>query len=294
MFDVQHLTTLLGFLAAVADQRSRDAELAGWLRRWETRLLRSRPTRAPPRSPRAERPRPRDRPYDGSKLGRAGHGSWSSSARSARHTTPAPARQAASSSPQPEVDLLEFRRRGHQLPAAGRQRVHLAVLAQEHEVPVARGGERCRRSAASRRSRRGARSPGGRAVAHAAIEQLADDGRLGDVLDAVDVRLGRGLRRADVPPARPLADRVPGDAGELPGLTGEEVPMRFRRGATDESYPRLGLPWQARAGIVRRGSVAPAAVVRSAAGDLDVPQAHMPDDDGVAVAAARTRPRARR
>ena len=121
-------------------------------------------------------------------------------------------------------------------------------------------------------------------VAHAALEQHAHDRRLRDVLDGVARAGRRRLRGADVAPAGPLADRGAGHARELTGLAGEEVPVRFRPSRHGRSYPRPGLPWQARAGIVRCGSVAPAAGVCSAAGDLDVPQAHMPDDDRVAVA----------
>ena len=135
-----------------------------WHRGWEARLLKIEADIRAAAVAEAERPRRgRSRRTTSSKLGRAGH-SDRGRARHARRGLDARAAppQGARSPPQPDVDLLELRRGGHQLPAAGRQRVHLAVLAQEHEVPVVRGGKRRRRSAASRRSRRGARSPGGR------------------------------------------------------------------------------------------------------------------------------------
>jgi hypothetical protein len=72
VFDVQHVTTLLGYLASVADQRS-DAELAAWLRGWETKLLtieRDMRTAAVAEGADPERA---IEAYDESKLGRAGH-----------------------------------------------------------------------------------------------------------------------------------------------------------------------------------------------------------------------------
>ena len=72
VFDVQHVTTLLGYLAAVADQRS-DAELAGWLRGWETKLLAIESDMRAAAVAEGENPERAIEPYDESKLGRAGH-----------------------------------------------------------------------------------------------------------------------------------------------------------------------------------------------------------------------------
>lgn len=70
--DVQHVTTLLGYLAAVADRRS-DAELAGWLRGWETRLLAIESDMRAAAIAEGEHPERAIEPYDESRLGRAGH-----------------------------------------------------------------------------------------------------------------------------------------------------------------------------------------------------------------------------
>jgi len=72
VFDVQHVTTLLGYLATLADGRS-DAELAGWLRAWETRLLKvESDVRAAAVAEGADADRAIEA-YDDSRLGRAGH-----------------------------------------------------------------------------------------------------------------------------------------------------------------------------------------------------------------------------
>ncbi len=70
--DAQHVTTLLGYLAAVADQRS-DAELAGWLRGWETKLLAIESDMRAAAVAEGENPERAIEPYDESKLGRVGH-----------------------------------------------------------------------------------------------------------------------------------------------------------------------------------------------------------------------------
>ena len=72
VFDVQHVTTLLGYLAALADGRS-DAELAGWLRGWETRLLAIESDMRAAAVAEGEHPDQAIEAYDRSKLGRAGH-----------------------------------------------------------------------------------------------------------------------------------------------------------------------------------------------------------------------------
>ena len=75
-----------------------------------------------------------------------------------------------------------------------------------------------------------------RGVGHAAVRRTIE--ALGDVLEAVDVRVARRPRRADVPAPRPLADRRARDADEVGGLAGEEAAVgtlerhsrRVRRG----------------------------------------------------------------
>jgi hypothetical protein len=72
VLDVQHVTTLLAFLAALADRRA-DGELAGWLRGWETRLRAIEDDARAAAVAEADDPERAIQPYDGSKLGRAGH-----------------------------------------------------------------------------------------------------------------------------------------------------------------------------------------------------------------------------
>jgi hypothetical protein len=71
VLDVQHVTTLLGFLAALASHRE-DAALATWHRRWETRLLEIEADARAAAVAEAADPARAIEPYDGSKLGRAG------------------------------------------------------------------------------------------------------------------------------------------------------------------------------------------------------------------------------
>ena len=72
LLDLQHVITLLGYLAALAERRS-DTDLANWERGWELRLraLAEEATHAV--AAEAEDPERAVQPYDGSKLGRAGH-----------------------------------------------------------------------------------------------------------------------------------------------------------------------------------------------------------------------------
>lgn len=72
VFDVQHVSTLLGYLAALADSRS-DADLAGWLRRWETRLLAIEADMRAAAVSEGTDPERAIKAYDDSRLGRAGH-----------------------------------------------------------------------------------------------------------------------------------------------------------------------------------------------------------------------------
>jgi hypothetical protein len=72
VFDVQHVTTLLSYLAAVADQRS-DTALAAWLRGWETRLLAIESDMRAAAVAEGADPERAIEPYDGSKLGRGAH-----------------------------------------------------------------------------------------------------------------------------------------------------------------------------------------------------------------------------
>jgi len=72
VLDVQHVTTLLAYLATLADGRA-DTALAGWLRGWESRLQRIEDeVRAAVVAEGAD-PERAIQPYDGSRLGRAGH-----------------------------------------------------------------------------------------------------------------------------------------------------------------------------------------------------------------------------
>jgi hypothetical protein len=72
VLDVQHVTTLLAYLAALADRRA-DADLAGWLRGWETRLRAIEDDARAAAVAEADDPDRAVQAYDGSKLGRAGH-----------------------------------------------------------------------------------------------------------------------------------------------------------------------------------------------------------------------------
>jgi hypothetical protein len=72
VLDVQHVTTLLAYLAQLADGRS-DTALAGWLRGWESRLGQLEDeVRAAAVAEGAEPDRAIE-PADGSRVGRAGH-----------------------------------------------------------------------------------------------------------------------------------------------------------------------------------------------------------------------------
>jgi hypothetical protein len=72
VLDVQHVATLLGYLAALADGRS-DTALAGWLRGWESRLRRLEDEIREAAIAEGGHPDRAVQPYDGSPLGRAGH-----------------------------------------------------------------------------------------------------------------------------------------------------------------------------------------------------------------------------
>jgi hypothetical protein len=70
--DLQHVITLLAYLAGLAAQRD-DLALAEWLREWETRLRAIAGEVQAAVVAEAEDPERAIQPYDGSKLGRAGH-----------------------------------------------------------------------------------------------------------------------------------------------------------------------------------------------------------------------------
>jgi hypothetical protein len=72
VLDVQHVTTLLAYLAALADGRS-DTALAGWLRGWESRLRRIEDEIRAAAVAEGAHPDRAIQAYDGSPLGRAGH-----------------------------------------------------------------------------------------------------------------------------------------------------------------------------------------------------------------------------
>jgi len=72
VLDVQHVTTLLAYLAALADGRS-DTALAGWMRGWESRLRRIEDEMREAAVAEGGHPDRAVEPYDGSPLGRAGH-----------------------------------------------------------------------------------------------------------------------------------------------------------------------------------------------------------------------------
>jgi hypothetical protein len=70
--DIQHVITLLAYLAALAARRD-DLALAEWLSGWETRLRAIAGEVQAAVVAEAEEPERAIQPYDGSKLGRAGH-----------------------------------------------------------------------------------------------------------------------------------------------------------------------------------------------------------------------------
>jgi hypothetical protein len=70
--DIQHVITLLAYLAALATRRD-DLALAEWLSAWETRLRAIAGEVQAAVVAEAEDPERAVQPYDGSKLGRAGH-----------------------------------------------------------------------------------------------------------------------------------------------------------------------------------------------------------------------------
>src|SRR4051795_10118506 len=113
--------------------------------------------------------------------------------------------------------VLDGRRRGHQLPAARDELVDALALEQHDPRPAAVLDDRPEPGVAERPAAVAAREALARAVdvevTDPAAEQVGDHRRLGDVLDRVAARLAVGLRGADEPAARPLADRVAGDAG---------------------------------------------------------------------------------
>jgi len=70
--DLQHVITLLAYLAALATRRD-DLALAEWLSEWETRLRAIAGEVQAAVVAEAEDPERAVQPYDGSKLGRVGH-----------------------------------------------------------------------------------------------------------------------------------------------------------------------------------------------------------------------------
>jgi hypothetical protein len=72
VLDVQHVVTLVAYLAALATRRG-DSELAGWLRGWETRMAQLRDDAHAAAVAEADDPERAVEAYDGSTLGRAGH-----------------------------------------------------------------------------------------------------------------------------------------------------------------------------------------------------------------------------
>jgi hypothetical protein len=72
VLDIQHVITLLAYLAALAEHRA-DAELAGWHHGWETRLRAIADDAHAAVVAEADDPDRAVQAYDGSKLGRAGH-----------------------------------------------------------------------------------------------------------------------------------------------------------------------------------------------------------------------------
>jgi hypothetical protein len=72
VLDIQHVILLLAYLAALATERD-DLALAEWLSDWETRLRAIAGEAQAAVIAEAEDPDRAVQPYDGSKLGRAGH-----------------------------------------------------------------------------------------------------------------------------------------------------------------------------------------------------------------------------
>jgi hypothetical protein len=72
VLDIEHVALLLAYLAALATQRD-DLALAEWLSGWETRLRGIAGEAQATVVAEAEDPERAVQPYDGSKLGRAGH-----------------------------------------------------------------------------------------------------------------------------------------------------------------------------------------------------------------------------
>ena len=128
--------------------------------------------------------------------------------------------------------ILDRRRRGHQLPAAGDELVDALLLEQDDPRPAAVLHDRPEPRVAERPAPVAAREPLARpvdvGVAHPAAEQRGDHRGLRDVLDRIAPRLGVGLRGADEAAARPLADRVAGHARQLAHLAGEEAAVQSR------------------------------------------------------------------
>ena len=262
--DIQHVTTLLGYLAELADHRG-DAELAAWHRSWETRLRGIEEEARAAAVAEGASPTRAIEPAGPGSLGRAGHavanglGTLGEAIDGSRRAGGAQAARPLASRRSRSRTSWISRRRRHQLPAAGRQREDLAVLPQQHEPALRRRGERrlAQRPVAVVAEVRD--RPPDVAVAHAAVEQLADDRRLGDVLDASTRAARRPTARRGCSPSAPT--------GRSCCRTRRRAHRPRRRGSArgaspsghGKDMPGPGLRWQARAGVMRCGSVAPAA-----------------------------------